>query len=122
MALVGTITCPGAMVPSSTPAPPTAMVSSRKAAASAAHMTRSSNRYRQYNASAIERLELVQQAQRLGLTLGEIAEFIQAWEDDVLSKGEIRAFFREKIAQVDERMEELRRVRAYLYEKLENLE
>ncbi|GAB4526781.1 MAG: Cd(II)/Pb(II)-responsive transcriptional regulator [Anaerolineae bacterium] len=87
-----------------------------------AHMRRGANRYREYNDKAVERLQLIRQAQLLGLTLSEIGQSIQAWEDQMFTKEEVRGFFTEKIAEVDARIQELYQIRAYLCEKLENLD
>lgn len=86
------------------------------------HMSRGANRYRDYNDKAVNRLRLVRRAQKLGLTLTEIANFIQEWEEKSLDKADIRAFFQDKIAMVDARMAELQAMRAYLCEKLDEID
>ncbi len=85
------------------------------------HMTRGSNRYRTYNEAAIERLAHIKQGQMLGMTLNEMCEVLQDWENDAFSPDEVRAFFVEKIDQVDARIAELKQMRAYLCDKLKNI-
>lgn len=86
------------------------------------HFTRQENNYRVYNDNAVERLELIKSAKQAGLTLREIREHIDEWEEDVLTDEQKRQFFTGKLAGVEQRIEGLKRVRAYLMTKLEELD
>lgn len=86
----------------------------------AAHFSRQLNGYRDYSESAVQRLQLIQQAKAAGFTLSEIESLIGAWESDALSWKEKRALLTDKIAAIKERMGELERILDYLEQKLEN--
>lgn len=79
------------------------------------------NGYRHYDEAALERLLLVRQAKLLGFTLAEIRRLIGAWESNALSPAQKAGIFSDKIALIDERLAELKRVRQYLVRKRKNL-
>ena len=66
--------------------------------------------YRQYPTDAVERLRFIRRAQTLGFSLGEIADLLalRVDEDGACERVEARA--REKLANVADKMEELRRI------------
>ncbi len=82
------------------------------------HLTRRENNYREYSQSAVDRLRLVKQGQAAGLTLSEIADGIGDWESDVLTRSQKRDVFTRKVAEIEDRIIELQRLRDYLNEKL----
>lgn len=70
--------------------------------------------YRAYDASVLERLEFIKRAQAIGFSLEEIAEILS-----LRAKGEppchhVREAARLKLAELDERLRELRRYRSEL--------
>lgn len=82
---------------------------------------RGTNNYRHYDDRMVDRVLLVKQAKVLGFTLAEIKGIVAAWETDALSRGEKTRIFTDKIALVEERLAELRRVKRYLETKLKAL-
>ena len=77
-----------------------------------------SNNYKHYDEQMVERILLVKQAKLLGFTLDEIQGLLVAWETGSLSGEEKTKLFVDKIALVDQRIAELKRVRNYLKQKL----
>ena len=84
----------------------------------AKHFCRHQNNYRDYNDLAVARLKLVRQGQMVGLTLAEIAHFIDAWESDTITSQEKLAFFEDKLARVDAKIAELEQTRAIIHAKI----
>jgi MerR family transcriptional regulator, copper efflux regulator len=82
---------------------------------------RKTNNYRDYSAASLERLLLIQQAKRLGFTLAEIQEWIRDFESDLLTTDEKKRILGRKLDEIDERIEELRKMKMYLWSKLEIL-
>lgn len=74
--------------------------------------------YRDYDASALEVVERVRQAQRLGLSLAEIAPLLDAYGKRTPSKEETIHFLRERLSAVRTKIEALREVEAYIVAKL----
>ena len=70
--------------------------------------------YRQYPIDAVERLRFIRRAQRLGFSLGEIAELLALRVDEVAACERVEARAREKLANVVDKMEELRRIETAL--------
>jgi DNA-binding transcriptional MerR regulator len=81
----------------------------------------SSNTYKHYEEDILDRLWLITKAKMLGFTLMEIKDLIDDWEDERLSMEEKRAIFLDKMNVIDDKIEELQRVKAYLQTKLELL-
>jgi DNA-binding transcriptional MerR regulator len=77
-----------------------------------------SRTYRDYHASAMEVVERVRQAQRLGLSLAEIAPLLDAYGKRTPSKEETIHFLQERLSAVRAKMEALRGVEAYIVTKL----
>ena len=75
------------------------------------HATRTQGNYRLYRAEALERLEFIKRAQVLGFTLAEIAQIIKEKESGNNPCFEVREIVRRKLAELDERMKEMRRYR-----------
>lgn len=70
--------------------------------------------YRQYPAEALSRLQLIKQAQTLGLTLTEIAELLTLRPHADITCADLEARIRSKIAEVDGKLAELARPRGSL--------
>lgn len=84
---------------------------------------RSDAGYRLYGEEAVDRLRFVQQAQALGLQLEEIAEILALVEERGIDPcSHVEAKLRERVAQVEERIRELRQLRARLRSALERAE
>lgn len=83
--------------------------------------SRKSNNYRDYSEDSLERLMLIQQAKRLGFTLAEIQQWIRDFESDQLTADEKQNILGQKLAQIDNQIEELQSMKAYLSAKLNSL-
>jgi DNA-binding transcriptional MerR regulator len=77
---------------------------------------RSGGGYRLYDERAVERLAFIGRAKRLGLTLGEIGDLVELWEDGPCAPVQTRLteMVDEKVAGLDVQIGELTRFRAQL--------
>ncbi len=73
-----------------------------------------SSRYRQYPAQAVKRILFIRHAKDLGFTLKEIQELLELRVDPRSSCADVRQRAREKIADIDERIASLDRMKAAL--------
>jgi MerR family mercuric resistance operon transcriptional regulator len=71
-----------------------------------------SGRVRRYSADALERLQFIRRAQAMGFTLAEIATLLSLRQSG--SCGKTRALATEKLAAVEARMRDLRKLRSEL--------
>jgi DNA-binding transcriptional MerR regulator len=78
-----------------------------------------SRTYRDYDASVLEAVERVRQAQRLGLSLAEIAPLLDAYGNRTPSKKDTIDFLQGRLEAVRAKMEALREVEVYIVTKLE---
>lgn len=85
-----------------------------EAAGAAGEPPRTDSGYRQYDASVIDRIRFVRQAQDLGFTLEEIEELLDLRVEDPASCGVVEEATRSKLRSVDAKIRELRRLRAVL--------
>lgn len=83
------------------------------------HVQRQANAYRVYTDAAVERLRLIQQAKRLGFTLAEIGSEIDAWQSNHLSQAHKIARLCDKMTLIDDHIQDLVHIKAYLQEKIE---
>lgn len=79
------------------------------------------NSYKHYNEQMVDRVLLIKQAKLLGFTLAEIKGLVVAWETNTLSLREKVNIFQDKIALVEQRIAELKKVKQYLQHKLKRL-
>jgi Cu(I)-responsive transcriptional regulator len=70
--------------------------------------------YRQYAADVVARLRFIRQAQRLGFTLREIRELLELRLDPRAKRAQVRLRAKAKLADIDQRIEELRRMKQAL--------
>lgn len=84
-------------------------------------VSRRSNNYRDYSKVSLERLVLIQQAKRLGFTLTEIQAWIKDFESDQLTVDQKQQILGRKLEQIDERIEELKKIKVYISAKLDRL-
>lgn len=73
--------------------------------------------YRLYDNSAVERLEFIRAAQAVGFTLDDIRALLQLNGDSPCKQ--VQALIGRRMAEVDEKLADLRRVRATLADALE---
>ncbi|MDJ0703555.1 MAG: MerR family transcriptional regulator [Leptolyngbyaceae cyanobacterium MO_188.B28] len=78
-------------------------------------------RFKTYGEEALRRLTLIQKAKRLGFTLGQIKQEIEAWESNELSWDEKIAIIHRQVALVDERIGQLQETREHLIESVRYL-
>ena len=76
---------------------------------------RSANGYRRYPTSAADRLRFIQRAKRLGFSLDEIGDLL-ALQQTNADRSEIKTLTRHKLADLDQRIADLQRMRAVLAE------
>ena len=76
--------------------------------------TRSVGGYRMYARTVLDRLEFIKRAQVLGFSLHEIKELIAHKQAGASPCGEVREIVRRRLAELDERMKEMRRYRGEL--------
>lgn len=76
------------------------------------HMERRDNNYKEYSAAALERLRVISHAKCAGFTLSEIVQLFREW--DALGEEERHKLYAGKIRQIDQRMAELEKMKAYL--------
>ncbi len=100
--------------------PPTIRFYEKKGLLDARHMARMNNNYKEYNATALERLHGVSKAKRAGFTLSETVKLFRDW--DTLDPKEQRGLLLDKIRQIKQRVGELKKMEMQLTEKLALLE
>ncbi len=96
--------------------PPTIRFYEKKGLLDARHMTRMNNNYKEYNATALERLHRVSQAKSAGFTLSESVKLFREW--DTLTPAEQQELLLDKIGQINQRMKELEKMKIHLTAKL----
>lgn len=77
-----------------------------------------SNNYKHYNQETVERIELIKNAKVFGFTLNEIGKLIDDWESGKFTSEQKKEIIEEKLQQVETKLEDLQKVKAYLVEKL----
>lgn len=66
--------------------------------------------YRQYDAEAMSRLQFIKRAKDLGFTLREVAELLSLVRDRSASAVDVRSRARDKIADIEARIDSLQRM------------
>lgn len=75
---------------------------------------RSPSGYRLYDQRALERLEFIRAAQAVGFTLTDVRALLELDGRKEPQKAEVRELVRRRLAEVDQKMRDLRRVKATL--------
>lgn len=70
--------------------------------------------YRQYGDLAVRRLQFIKRAQELGFTLGEVRELLNLRVEDASACGTVERRTRAKLAQVEQKIDELERMKRTL--------
>ncbi len=78
--------------------------------------------YRQYPRDTADRVKFIRRAKGLGFTLREISELLDLRVDEVAACGPVEAQAREKLEQVNSKIEELRRMETALQRLVEACE
>jgi len=71
---------------------------------------RALNGYRQYSMEAVDKLCFIQRAKTMGFTLKEIQELLSIHHSSKQSCGEVRSKAQQKLAQVAEKIQELKQL------------
>ena len=82
---------------------------------------RSPSGYRLYGEEAVERLRFIKQAQRFGLRLEAIGELLEVRRRGFCPCGHTRRMLEERVAELDEEMSSLARLRADIAEMIDDL-
>ncbi len=80
---------------------------------------RTASGYRMYSSGVIARLAFIKRAQALGFTLDEIKQIIAESQSGQSPCAEVREIVRQRLQELDERMNEMRRYRKELGAALE---
>lgn len=72
--------------------------------------------YRQYDPAVVGRLRFIQRAKTLGFTLREIKELLRLHGDEDATRADVKRRAEGKIADIEAKIEDLRRMRAALGE------
>jgi MerR family copper efflux transcriptional regulator len=83
---------------------------------------RSANNYREYSPQALIDLDFIQQGQSMGFSLAEIGEIIQARREQMLDCAQGAALVRRKLAEVEQKINDLQRLRDFLCSEQKRLE
>lgn len=81
-------------------------------------LARDENNYRQYDETAVDRINLIKTGQLVGFSLNEIQTLLGLWLAEALSIEEHIQAYEQKIREFDMRIQEMQAMRAYLYEKI----
>jgi DNA-binding transcriptional MerR regulator len=82
---------------------------------------RSPSGYRLYGEEAVERLRFIKQAQRFGLRLEAIGELLDVRRRGLCPCGHTRRMLEDRVAELDEEMSSLARLRADIAEMIDDL-
>ena len=83
---------------------------------------RTQSGYRQYPGDTVDRVKFIRRAQGLGFTLREISELLDLRVDEVAACGPVEVRTREKLEQVNGKIEALRRMETALRRLIEACE
>ena len=83
------------------------------------HFERSPNGYRHYTEEGFNRLQLIKMGQAAGFTLSEMRQAIHAWETNELTPEEKELYLCRKLEEIDQKMEALKKIKAYLHAKID---
>lgn len=86
------------------------------------HISRRPNGYRDYGEAAVERLRLLVQARRSGMSIAEIKALAEAFDDGTLTIELQLQLLRGKLAGLDRRIRELSATRTAIAAKIDDLE
>jgi MerR family transcriptional regulator, copper efflux regulator len=86
------------------------------------HVARLPNGYRDYGEAAVERLRLLVQARRSGMSIVEIKTLADAFDDGTLTIDLQLTLLRDKLADLDRQARELNVTRTAIAAKIDDLE
>lgn len=80
------------------------------------------NNYKSYDESHIERIEIIKEAQKAGLTLSEIRTMLENWYSGNFFNKEQLAFFDGKIKEIEMKIQQLKQMKKRLEEVKKSVE
>jgi len=72
---------------------------------------RTGGNYRDYDDSDLQTLRFIQRARRLGFAVKDVASLLALWRDRRRASGDVKRLAEGHVAEIDQRMEELRTMR-----------
>ncbi len=81
-----------------------------------------SNKYKQYDEIVIEKVVWILESKKAGFTLAEIKKSMEDWYNNRISVSEKVKIVQEKIAEVDIKIAELKKVRKFLRDAIKDIE
>lgn len=73
--------------------------------------TRAASGYREYAASDVHRLRFIARARGLGFSIDDCRSLLSLYEDDARASADVKAIVREKLDEVDRKIDELNSMR-----------
>ncbi|GAA3431157.1 MerR family transcriptional regulator [Kutzneria kofuensis] len=86
------------------------------------HVARRPNGYRDFDDAAVERLRLLLQARRSGMSIADVKALAATFDDGTLTVDRQLEFLREKLADLDRQAEKLDATRTTIAAKIADLE
>ena len=83
---------------------------------------RRTNNYRVYTAQTLQDLDFIQRAQSMGFSLGEIGQILDAQRNELIDCAEGAKLIEKKMAEIKEKIANLKSIYRYLDEERANLE
>ncbi len=80
---------------------------------------RKANGYRVYDERHVRMLTFVQRARRLGFSVDDCRNLLSLYRDDNRASADVKRLARQRVAEVEQRIEELKRLKATLDELVE---
>lgn len=77
--------------------------------------------YKEFAEETVERLLMINQGKKLGFKLKEIRQLLDEWVNASMPKQEQIKVIKTKLAEIDEKMQQLNTIKDYLVTKLDKL-
>lgn len=80
------------------------------------------NNYTWYEEDVVEKLELIQEAKKIGFSLSEIKTLIDAWHSKRLSVEKKKEILEAKIREIDDRIAHLKSMKKLIHQGIKDVE
>lgn len=80
------------------------------------------NNYKDYDESVVEKVEIIRSGKEVGFTLSEIKELMRTWFSGTSTQEEVLAFFQKKVAEIDGRIKKFKQMRKLLEKAMKEIE
>lgn len=80
------------------------------------------NKYRNYDESHVEKIEMIKEDQEVGFTLAEIKVILEKWYSGTFPKEEQLRFFNAKIKEIENKIHQLKQVKKRLADGIRSIE